>query len=86
MDRLAVSPVRHLTSELKPVRVRLVDDFTIQVELADQDTVCFDCPPSRKDIRKLAKDGVTETVTDMLAVRYGVSEEAMRIRLINLLR
>jgi hypothetical protein len=39
------------------VRVRLVDDFTIQVELADQDTVCFDCPPSRK-VRHVVNDQV----------------------------
>jgi len=39
-----------------------------------------------KDVKKLSKEGATETIADTLAARYGVSEEAMRIRLITLLR
>jgi Zn-dependent peptidase ImmA (M78 family) len=65
-------------TELRPPRERQADMFAAALLMPRSQL--------RKDIRKLAKDGVTETVTDMLAVRYGVSEEAMRIRLINLLR
>ena len=65
-------------TELKPPRERQADMFAAALLMPRSQLL--------KDVRKLAKDGVTETITDTLAVRYGVSEEAMRIRLVNLLR
>ena len=37
-----------------------------------------------KDFRKIAKDGLTDSTIETLAKQYAVSEDAMRIRLINL--
>lgn len=37
-----------------------------------------------KDFKQLAKDGFSESMTGILAKRYAVSDDAMRIRLINL--
>ena len=37
-----------------------------------------------KDFRELAKDGFSESMISLLAKRYAVSDDAMRIRLINL--
>jgi Zn-dependent peptidase ImmA (M78 family) len=65
-------------TELKPPRERQADMFAAALLMPRSQLL--------KDVRKLAKDGVTETITDTLAVRYGVSEEAMGIRLVNLLR
>ena len=62
--------------EAKPARERQADMFAAALLMPRKMLM--------KDFRRLAKDGYTDRITMTLARQYGVSEDAMRFRLMNL--